>query len=153
MSLNLLNGLQYTLFPGHTWKIRVEIFQQCNFWAKITILMYYVEHWRFYRMRNASSTRQGPVWKIAGKHMYAAPEVINKSEVVNAFAINLWSTGVVLFVMLVGLAPPFQGVHATCNRYKRYVKISRGELKDLMDMFGNPIESRDVLHFARFFLE
>jgi serine/threonine protein kinase len=64
-----------------------------------------------------------------GKLMYAAPEVIGKKEVVDAFAIDLWSAGVVLFVMLVGLAP-FKWAHPSD---KRYAKISKGGLKDLMD--------------------
>ena len=61
--------------------------------------------------------------------MYAAPEVIDRSEVVDAFAIDLWSAGVVLFVMLVGLSP-FKWAHETD---KRYSKIARGGLKELMN--------------------
>jgi serine/threonine protein kinase len=89
------------------------------------------------RRRLTKSQGQG------GKHMYAAPEVINKSEVVDAFAIDLWSAGVVLFVMLVGLAP-FEGAHATD---KRYAKISRGGLKELMDALEIPLspEACDIL--------
>jgi serine/threonine protein kinase len=78
-----------------------------------------------------------------GKLMYATPEVIGKKEVVDAFAIDLWSAGVVLFVMLVGLAP-FKWAHPTD---KRYAKISKGGLKDLMDMLDIPLspEACDVL--------
>jgi serine/threonine protein kinase len=78
-----------------------------------------------------------------GKLMYAAPEVIGKKEVVDAFAIDLWSAGVVLFVMLVGLAP-FKWAHPTD---KRYSKISKGGLKDLMDTLDIPLspEASDLL--------
>ena len=44
----------------------------------------------------------------SGRLLYAAPEVVNREEIVDAFAIDLWAVGVVLFVMLVGLAP---GLH------------------------------------------
>jgi serine/threonine protein kinase len=78
-----------------------------------------------------------------GKLMYAAPEVIGKKEVVDAFAIDLWSAGVVLFVMLVGLAP-FKWAHPTD---KRYAKICKGGLKDLMDTLDIPLspEACDLL--------
>jgi len=64
-----------------------------------------------------------------GKLMYAAPEIVDKSEVVDAFAVDLWSVGIVLFVMLVGRAP-FKWAHPTD---KRYAKISKGGLKDLIE--------------------
>jgi serine/threonine protein kinase len=76
--------------------------------------------------------------------MYAAPEVvIGKKEVEDAFAIDLWSAGVVLFVMLVGLAP-FKCPHPSD---KRYAKISKGGLKDLTDTLDNPLsqEACDLL--------
>lgn len=78
-----------------------------------------------------------------GKLMYAAPEVINKSDEDDAFALDIWSAGVVLFVMLVGLAP-FKWAHATD---KRYAKITRGGLKDLMDTLEIPLspEACDLL--------
>ena len=37
-----------------------------------------------------------------GRLMYAAPEIMEGKEIVDAFAIDLWSGGIVLFVMLVG---------------------------------------------------
>lgn len=37
-----------------------------------------------------------------GKLMYAAPEVISQQHAVDPFATDLWSVGVVLFIMIVG---------------------------------------------------
>jgi len=65
-----------------------------------------------------------------GNLMYAPPEVINKDDNVDAFALDLWAAGVVLFIMLVGRAP-FKWAHPTDQRYE---KISRGELKDLLKL-------------------
>jgi serine/threonine protein kinase len=78
-----------------------------------------------------------------GKLTYTAPEVIAHQEVVDPFAIDLWSTGVVLFVMLVGLAP-FKWAHPSD---KRFAKMSRGGLKDLMDTLDIPLspEAIDLL--------
>ena len=59
-----------------------------------------------------------------GKLMYAAPEVISKEDKVDPFATDLWSVGVVLFVMVVGLAP-FQWAHLSD---KRFANISSGEI-------------------------
>eukprot|EP00536_Pseudo-nitzschia_multiseries_P010865 jgi/Psemu1/289337/fgenesh1_pg.348_\ len=64
-----------------------------------------------------------------GKLMYAAPEIISKETDVDAFAIDLWSVGVVLFVMVVGLAP-FRWAHPTD---KRYARISSGHLKTVIE--------------------
>jgi len=64
-----------------------------------------------------------------GKLMYAAPEVIAKKTDVDGFAIDLWSVGVVLFVMVVGLAP-FRWAHPSD---KRYARISSGHLKSVID--------------------
>eukprot|EP00540_Astrosyne_radiata_P014364 CAMPEP_0116836318 /NCGR_PEP_ID=MMETSP0418-20121206/8032_1 /TAXON_ID=1158023 /ORGANISM="Astrosyne radiata, Strain 13vi08-1A" /LENGTH=374 /DNA_ID=CAMNT_0004466079 /DNA_START=176 /DNA_END=1300 /DNA_ORIENTATION=- len=63
-----------------------------------------------------------------GKLMYMAPEVVSRDDVFDGFAVDLWAAGVVLFVMLVGLAP-FKWAHESD---KRYAKISKGNLKELM---------------------
>jgi serine/threonine protein kinase len=67
-----------------------------------------------------------------GKLMYAAPEIISNEANVDAFAIDLWSVGVVLFVMVVGLAP-FRMAHLSD---KRYANISLGGLKSVVDGLG-----------------
>jgi len=78
-----------------------------------------------------------------GSLMYAAPEVIERKAFVDAFASDLWSAGVVLFVMLVGLAP-FKWAHPSD---KRFAKISRGGLKQLISSLDIPLspEAIDLL--------
>jgi len=65
-----------------------------------------------------------------GSLMYAPPEIINKEDYVDAFALDLWAAGVVLFIMLVGRAP-FKWAHPTDQRYE---KMSRGGLKNLLKL-------------------
>jgi serine/threonine protein kinase len=72
-----------------------------------------------------------------GKLMYAAPEVIERDDVFDGFAVDLWSAGVILFVMLVGLAP-FQWAHPSD---KRYAKISKGGLGEMMTSLNIPISA------------
>jgi serine/threonine protein kinase len=78
-----------------------------------------------------------------GKLMYAAPEIVSAEPAVDAFATDLWSVGVVLFVMLVGLAP-FKWAHPTD---KRFASISKGGLKGLVEALEIPIslEAVDLL--------
>lgn len=78
-----------------------------------------------------------------GKLMYLAPEIIERDEAFDGFAIDLWASGVVLFVLLVGLAP-FKWAHPTD---KRYAKICKGNLREMMDGLNIPIsdEACDLL--------
>jgi len=78
-----------------------------------------------------------------GKLMYAAPEIIAKETEIDAFATDLWSVGVVLFIMIVGLAP-FRWAHPTD---KRYASISSGCLKSVVKGLGISIslEACDLL--------
>lgn len=63
----------------------------------------------------------------SGNLMYVPPEVI-ANEPFDGFAADIWSAGVVLFVLLIGLAP-FKWAH---NSDVRYAQIMRGQLKDLI---------------------
>lgn len=65
-----------------------------------------------------------------GQLAYTPPEIINKSEYVDAFALDMWAVGIVLFIMLVGRAP-FEWAHPTDQRYE---KASRGDLKSLLKL-------------------
>jgi len=78
-----------------------------------------------------------------GKLMYAAPEIVARDAFVDAFATDLWSVGVVLFVMLVGRAP-FQWAHPSDERYAR---MSRGRLGSVVRGLGIKLspESLDLL--------
>lgn len=63
-----------------------------------------------------------------GKLMYMAPEVVSRDEVFDGFAIDLWASAVILFVLVVGMAP-FKWAHESD---KRYAKIAKGNLKELL---------------------
>ena len=78
-----------------------------------------------------------------GKLMYLAPEVLERDEGFDGFAIDLWASGVVLFIILVGLAP-FKWAQSTD---KRYAKISKGNLREMMHGLNIPIsdEACDLL--------
>eukprot|EP00934_Nitzschia_sp_Nitz4_P002845 Nitzschia sp. Nitz4//scaffold162_size51285//1383//2994//NITZ4_006962-RA/size51285-augustus-gene-0.16-mRNA-1//1//CDS//3329537952//2835//frame0 len=78
-----------------------------------------------------------------GKHMYAAPEVVEGAEAVDPFAVDLWAAGVVLFVMLVGLAP-FKWAHPSDLRF---AQVSRGGLRELITSLDIPMspEAMDLL--------
>jgi serine/threonine protein kinase len=60
--------------------------------------------------------------------MYLAPEAFADTGAYDGFAADLWSAGVVLFLLCVGLAP-FKYADA---REKRYRRISRGGLRSLI---------------------
>jgi len=64
-----------------------------------------------------------------GNLTYLAPEIIEDDEAFDGFAADLWSAGVILFVLLVGLAP-FKWPNASTD--VRYAQIKRGKLKELM---------------------
>lgn len=63
-----------------------------------------------------------------GKLMYMAPEVVERDDVFDGFAIDLWAAGVILFVLLVGMAP-FKLANESDTRY---AKIAKGELQELL---------------------
>ncbi|KAL3944218.1 MAG: hypothetical protein SGBAC_001715 [Bacillariaceae sp.] len=65
-----------------------------------------------------------------GQLVYTPPEIINKEDYVDAFALDMWASGVVLFIMLVGRAP-FEWAHPTDQRYE---KMSSGDLKNLLKL-------------------
>ena len=71
--------------------------------------------------------RRMPNQGVCGNLMYLAPEVIQGSDV-DGYALDVWSSGVLLFVMLVGMAP-FRWAHVSDLRY---LKVSKGHLKDLV---------------------
>jgi serine/threonine protein kinase len=65
---------------------------------------------------------------LSGSLTYLAPELIDQDEVFDGFAVDLWSAGVILFVMLVGMAP-FRWAHPSDSGFAR---IGRGELRELV---------------------
>ena len=72
-----------------------------------------------------------------GKLLYMCPEILKGDEAFDGFASDLWAAGVILFVMLVGLTP-FQMAQPSD---KRFHKISKGELKSMMESLEIPLSS------------
>lgn len=64
----------------------------------------------------------------SGNLTYLAPEIIEGDEAFDGFAADIWSAGVILFVLLVGLAP-FKWPNSSDVRY---AQIKRGKLRELM---------------------
>ena len=59
---------------------------------------------------------------------YLAPELLHGTEAFDGFAVDLWAAGVVLFILLVGMAP-FKWANLTDYRYQQ---INRGKLRELV---------------------
>ena len=55
-----------------------------------------------------------------GKPNYISPEVIRSEGPFDGFAIDLWATGVILFIMLVGL-PPWEFAREEDPRYRMII--------------------------------
>jgi serine/threonine protein kinase len=78
-----------------------------------------------------------------GELLYIAPELLEKEDAFDGFAVDLWSAGVILFVSLVGLAP-FRWAHHSDVRYSQ---IANGRLRELLRDLGLPLsdEAADLL--------
>lgn len=80
-----------------------------------------------------------------GKPMYVAPEVVNQEEnfAIDGFAVDLWSAGVVLFMMLTG-RPAWDFPH---RGNVQYTMIVGGALSSVVSSFGLELskEATDLL--------
>lgn len=56
-----------------------------------------------------------------GKPNYISPEVLQSEQAFDGFAIDLWATAVILFIMLVGL-PPWEFAREEDPRYRMVVR-------------------------------
>jgi serine/threonine-protein kinase HSL1, negative regulator of Swe1 kinase len=63
-----------------------------------------------------------------GKPNYISPEVLKSEEPFDGFAIDLWATAVILFIMLVGL-PPWEFAREEDPRYRM---VARGGLAKML---------------------
>ena len=72
-----------------------------------------------------------------GDLVYMAPEVIERDDAFDGFALDLWASGVILFICLVGRAP-FRLAHPTDVRYSL---IAKGKLAELMRDLDIPLSS------------
>mmetsp|Transcript_12186 Transcript_12186/g.22840 ORF Transcript_12186/g.22840 Transcript_12186/m.22840 type:complete len:492 (-) Transcript_12186:1515-2990(-) len=68
-----------------------------------------------------------------GDFTYMSPEVLNGDSAFDGFAIDLWSAGVILYIMLIG-SKPFKWPHPTDELF---VRISQeGLLKESLEYWG-----------------
>lgn len=63
-----------------------------------------------------------------GKHQYMSPEIYQNTDSFDGFAIDLWSAGVILYIMLTGF-PPYDQANITDQRFE--VIVSGGLVKQL----------------------
>jgi serine/threonine protein kinase len=70
-----------------------------------------------------------------GKRYYVSPEVIQSEGPFDGFAIDLWASGVILFIMLVGL-PPWEGALHSDQRYRT---IINGGLARMLQSWGRQV--------------
>lgn len=70
-----------------------------------------------------------------GKPNYIAPEVLQNEEPFDGFGIDVWASGIILFIMLVGI-PPFEWAHDEDPRFKM---ITRGNLAGMLAQWNRPI--------------
>ena len=72
-----------------------------------------------------------------GKPNYISPEVLKSEEPFDGFAIDLWATAVILFIMLVGL-PPWEFAREEDPRYRMVV---RGGLTRMLKSWDREISA------------
>jgi serine/threonine protein kinase len=70
-----------------------------------------------------------------GKPNYISPEVLKSHEPFDGFAIDLWASAVILFIMLVGL-PPWEFAREEDPRYRMVV---RGGLERMLRSWQRPV--------------
>jgi serine/threonine protein kinase len=70
-----------------------------------------------------------------GKPNYISPEVLKSQEPFDGFAIDLWASAVILFIMLVGL-PPWEFAREEDPRYRMVV---RGGLERMLRSWQRPV--------------
>mmetsp|Transcript_1066 Transcript_1066/g.1357 ORF Transcript_1066/g.1357 Transcript_1066/m.1357 type:complete len:384 (+) Transcript_1066:169-1320(+) len=72
-----------------------------------------------------------------GKPNYISPEVLMSEEPFDGFAIDLWATGVILFIMLVGL-PPWEFARGEDPRYKM---VTKGGLRRMLRSWDREVSA------------
>ena len=69
---------------------------------------------------------------VCGKHNYMSPEVFANNEPFDGFAVDLWSAGVILYIMLTGFPPYDQATLAD----ERFEVIVTGRLVEQLEEWG-----------------
>ena len=70
-----------------------------------------------------------------GKPNYISPEILKSELPFDGFGIDLWSVGVILFIMLVGL-PPWEFAKEEDPRYRM---VARGGLAQMLDSWNRAV--------------
>jgi serine/threonine protein kinase len=73
-----------------------------------------------------------------GKPNYISPEVLKSEESFDGFAIDLWATGVILFIMLVGL-PPWEFAREEDPRYRM---VTKGGLTRMLQSWNRQVSAQ-----------
>lgn len=73
-----------------------------------------------------------PPTGAVGKIFYMPPEIYRNQIPFNGFSADIWSTGVMLFIMVTG-APPFERPDDADPRFQM---IAKGRLSDMLDSWG-----------------
>ena len=78
-----------------------------------------------------------------GRWTYMAPEIVAQDTMFDGFAVDLWAVAVILYIMLVGLAP-FKLAHESDQLFERF---ANGQLKETLRHWNIPIsdEACDLL--------
>ncbi|KAL7558126.1 hypothetical protein ACA910_013182 [Epithemia clementina (nom. ined.)] len=81
---------------------------------------------------------------ICGKSKYMSPEVKASQDDMDGFAVDLWSTGVILYTLLTGFHPYDQA----CSTDLRYERIAQGGLVEALHEWGIYLSpyAEDLLH-------
>lgn len=80
---------------------------------------------------------------VCGKHNYMSPEIFANADNFDGFAIDLWATGVILYIMLTGF-PPYDQASVTDQRFELIVTGRLVEQLHNWDIFVSD-EAGDLL--------
>jgi serine/threonine protein kinase len=72
-----------------------------------------------------------------GKPNYISPEILKSEEAFDGFAVDLWASAVILFIMLVGV-PPWEFANAEDPRYRI---VTSGGLVRMLESWKRPISA------------
>ena len=74
---------------------------------------------------------------------YMSPEIYKSTEAFDGYAVDIWSVGVMLFMMLLG-SPPFE---KPCESDRSFCWVTGGKLEEMLKYWGRNIspEAIDLL--------
>lgn len=81
-----------------------------------------------------------PYQGVCGKRNYIAPEVMDNSPLLEAFRVDIWALGIILFIMLTGVPP----VDKASPADQRYRLICSGMLANMIQQWGFRLSEQAV---------